>query len=212
MELNTPYQKLIPGNYYHIYNRGNNKETIFKEERNYYHFLNLWKKYIFPFAATYCYSLLPNHFHSFIKVRWSEEIKNNYQLPDETSEDAIEKFISKSFSNFFNAYSKAINKNYNRTGSLFQERFRRKEIDSDIYFTELIFYIHGNSQHHGLTGDFRNDRFSSYQSILSNKSTLLQRKEILNWFGGKEAFIKYHAFYRDSLIKKKFFLEKYSDD
>jgi putative transposase len=212
MSSETPYQKLFPGNYYHIYNRGNNKETIFKEEKNYSYFLNLWKKHVSPVALTYVYNLLPNHFHFFIKTREVTELINNLRLQEETGLISFENYISKSFSNFFNAYSKSINKAYNRTGSLFQERFKRKQIEDGNYFTELIFYIHGNAQHHGLSGDFRRDKHSSYLSILSDKPTLLERQKIIDWFGGKERFINHHSAYREVLIEKKFFLEKYDDD
>ena len=212
MNTETPYQKLFPENYYHIYNRGNNKETIFKEEKNYLCFLNLWKKHITPVARTYVYNLLPNHFHFFIKPRTEAELINNLQLTESNLATGFENHISKAFSNLFNAYSKSINKAYNRTGSLFQERFRRKQIENDAYFTELVFYIHGNTQHHGLSNDFRKDTHSSYQSILSDKPTLLEREAILEWFGGRERFINHHADYREVLIEKKFFLEKYNDD
>ncbi len=47
MEKLTP---LEPGKYYHIYNRGNNRENIFFEERNYHYFMQLYAKYIEPVA------------------------------------------------------------------------------------------------------------------------------------------------------------------
>jgi putative transposase len=50
------------GQYYHIYNRGNNKENIFIEEKNYNYFLEKIKKYILPIADVYAYCLLKNHF------------------------------------------------------------------------------------------------------------------------------------------------------
>ena len=68
MDSENNLQKLTPGGYFHIYNRGNNKETIFKTHENYIYFLTLWKKYIEPIAETFCYNLLPNHFHFFIKI------------------------------------------------------------------------------------------------------------------------------------------------
>jgi len=55
MIITTP---LEPNCYCHIYNRGNNRETIFREERNYTYFLKLWKKHVSPIADTYAYSLL----------------------------------------------------------------------------------------------------------------------------------------------------------
>ncbi len=54
---------LEPGKYYHIYNRGNNRENIFKEDRNYAYFLKLYVFHVGPIADTYAYCLLRNHFH-----------------------------------------------------------------------------------------------------------------------------------------------------
>jgi len=55
------YQASLQFNqYYHLYNRGNNKEALFKEGRNYYYFLDLYKKYIYPMADLVC--LLPSSY------------------------------------------------------------------------------------------------------------------------------------------------------
>jgi putative transposase len=172
--------RLIPGEMYHIYNRGNNRESIFKEHKNYAHFLNLWKTHIYPVAGCYAYSLLPNHFHFLIKTLEMENEAN------------AEKKIQQAFSNFFNAYCKSINHAYNRTGSLFQERFGRKMIDADDYFSQIVWYIHSNAQKHQITDDFTGYPYSSYQSLLSEKSTSLYREDVLEWFGNKEQFIKFH--------------------
>lgn len=58
---------LLPGVFYHIYNRGNNRENIFIEERNYTLFMNLYSRYIPPIADTYAYCLLRNHFHFLVR-------------------------------------------------------------------------------------------------------------------------------------------------
>ncbi len=60
---------LEPGNFYHIYNRGNNRENLFIQERNYGYFMKLWGKYISPVADTYAYCLLRNHFHAAVRVK-----------------------------------------------------------------------------------------------------------------------------------------------
>lgn len=179
---------LIPGNMYHIYNRGNNREPIFKEPRNYLFFLGIWKKYIAPVADTYVYSLQPNHFHFLI---------NTKESIDEVQQ---EKSIKQAFSNCFNSYAKSINKAYGRTGSLFQERFGRKLIDTDNYLTQIIFYIHSNAQKHGITHDFTKYPYSSYSSILSEKTTMLKREEVLEWFGSKEQFIEFHQCNQQLLV------------
>ena len=66
------------GNYYHIYNRGNNKADIFFENENYYYFLRLYAKYIEPIAQTFAWCLLKNHFHFLIRIKEKEEIKRNF--------------------------------------------------------------------------------------------------------------------------------------
>ena len=193
------FAKLEPGGYYHIYNRGNNKETIFKEPRNYDYFLSLWIKYIEPVAKNYCYSLLPNHFHFFIRV----------EKMDQPSPAA---YISQAFSNLFNAYAKAINRKYKRTGSLFQERFRRKEITSDAYFTEIIGYILTNSVKHGYGKTALTYPYSAYKSLISDKPTRLLRNEVMQWFNGREAFIKYIESYEENILNRKLIMEKEDDD
>lgn len=48
---------------YHVFNRGNNRENIFFEERNYFYFLQLLKRHILPIADVYAYCLLKNRRH-----------------------------------------------------------------------------------------------------------------------------------------------------
>jgi putative transposase len=101
--------------------------------------------------------------------------------------------ISKQFSQLFNSYAQSINKAHTRTGELFEEPFRRVLIDSDSYFTELIYYIHDNPRKHGFVKDFREYPHSSYHSHLHTKLTKLKRKEVLRRFGDKNEFEKFHT-------------------
>ncbi len=96
------------------------------------------------------------------------------------------------FANFFNAYRKAINHAYGRTGSLFENRYRRKAVTTDRYFQRLIHYIHWNPQKHGFVTDFREYPDSPYHLFLSDKPTCVQRVETLAWFGGRDGFIRQH--------------------
>ncbi|MFN6945072.1 MAG: hypothetical protein ACK4ND_08990 [Cytophagaceae bacterium] len=102
------------------------------------------------------------------------------------------KFISKKFSNLFNCYTQAFNKVNNRTGGLFETPFRRIEVSTDEYFTQLIYYIHSNPQKHGVVKDFREYPYSSYAAHLSNKSTKLKRHDVIRWFGDKEEYKRCH--------------------
>ena len=165
--------KINSDTYYHLYNRGNNKEPIFFEDENYIFFLNQFKKFVSPFCNVYCYCLMPNHFHFFIRVNDGEQFE-------------------KGVKNFFISYSKAINKRYNRVGSLFQGRYKASEIKSDSYYTKIITYIHLNPIAANLVSDLEDYKYSSYNAYLSPKESMLNRQEVLEWFGGLAAFIDHH--------------------
>jgi REP element-mobilizing transposase RayT len=177
---------LISGYYYHIYNRGNNGENLFIEERNYYYFLRLYTHYIFPIADTYAYCLMKNHFHLLIRI----------QPQDLSNFDC-----SKPFSNLFNAYTKALNQTYHRTGSLFERPFKRILVDSDSYFIHLVSYIHRNPQKHGFTDNFRTYPYSSYHTIQQQKHSRLAYQQVLTWFSNIQAFENYHQQCDELLIK-----------
>lgn len=75
---------------------------------------------------------------------------------------------------------------------MFERPFRRIPVNDYLYFTQLICYIHTNPQKHGFVKDFQDYPYSSYHSHLSNKETKLMRKEVIDWFGGVEAYKKIH--------------------
>jgi REP element-mobilizing transposase RayT len=190
-------EPLQPGVTYHIYNRGNNRENLFIEERNYPYFLSLYAKYIEPIADTYAYCLMRNHFHFSMRIKTEEEWFKTSQV-SKTCEVSPEvphakKFDpSRAFSNLFNAYAKSINKGYQRTGSLFEERFGRIPVLTDAYRANLIFYIHYNPQKHKFVKDFRDWHWSSYPALVGSGETKLKREDVLNLFGGKQGFDDFH--------------------
>lgn len=181
------------GHYYHIYNRGVNRENIFIEARNYPYFLQLYAEHIVPIADTFAYCLLRNHFHFCIRTKDAPTF-----TPDRSPEDlsgvnvGVARAPSQAFSNFFNAYARTINNTYGRTGSLFQRPFGRKLITTNAYLTQLILYIHQNPQRHGLIDDFRDWPYSSYPALLGTKMTKIEREEVFSWYGGKDALRTAH--------------------
>ncbi len=177
---------LEPGYFYHIYNRGNNNEIVFPEERNYDYFLTLATKYLQPVSEVYCYCLLPTHFHLLIRIK---EI-NDLQFVNKFNED----HLHQPFSNFFNAYTKAINKATGRHGSLFQKNFSRIRVQDESFLKNLVAYIHLNPVKHGMNQNFHFYNHSSYQSLLSEKPTKLMRTEVINWFDDMENFTFWHNY------------------
>ncbi|MCK4661574.1 MAG: transposase [Bacteroidales bacterium] len=120
----------------------------------------------------------------------------------ETDEN-LSKILSKQFSYFFISYSKSINKQENRRGSLFEKPFKRKSINSEEYYRYLIYYIHYNPVHHGLRDDYSNYQWSSYERILNTKTSKLPKQRIISEFDNKENYIYYHSQEHDA--------EKYKD-
>lgn len=139
----------VNGEYYHIYNRGNSKQKIFNDEEDYLRFIallyvsNTNQKFDFynlsrnknsnvyeleienPYVSIGSYCLMPNHFHLLI----TEKI-----------EGGITRFMQK----LSTAYVMYFNKKYNRSGSLFEGKFKSQYIDKDRYFKYLFSYIHLN--------------------------------------------------------------------
>lgn len=171
-------ERLEPGRFYPIYKGSNNREDLLREERNYPFFLSLYAQHIEPVAETYAYCLLRNHFHVLVRIR---DIGDTTRSP------------SQSFSNLFNAYARAFNKTYSRSGALFERPFSRTEISNGNYFANLIYYIHFNPQKHAFVQDYREWTYSSYHALATTRATHLQRQSVLEWFGGKQGFIQSHT-------------------
>jgi REP element-mobilizing transposase RayT len=108
--------RLLPRRFYHIYYRGNNRENIFIEERNYANFMRLSERFIGSIAQTYAYCSLRNHFHLLIRIKH----------PDEYINSAFKKKPPQQyFSNIFNVFARTINQTYRKTCALFNIPIRK---------------------------------------------------------------------------------------
>lgn len=168
-------QPLENGKYYHIYNRGINSDILFKENSNFEFFLKLYDQHIEPTAETYAWCLMKNHFHLLVRIKDTDEISLKNKVHP-----------SQSFSNLFNAYTKAFNKRYNRHGPLFERPFKRKEINDNTYFQNVILFIHNNPVNHFICEHPLSYPWSSYITCVSNEPTKLKRKEIIENFSDLE--------------------------
>jgi REP element-mobilizing transposase RayT len=208
---------------YHIYNRTSNKELLFLSDENRLYFLKRYKEILSPFIDTYCWSLLPNHFHLLIRVKSEDTILTflrNKQRDELTITEkrfldcrvsnlqkagnpfvTLSELLETSFKRFFQSYALAFNKQHGRKGNLFYKPFKRIRIKKQAHFTMTVIYIHANAAKHKLVKDFTKYIWSSWQSILSDQPTLLLRNELIEWFGGIEECIRVHkemaAYYFD---------------
>ncbi len=184
------------GKYYHIYNRGVNKSNIFFEQTNYYYFLNRFHQYLGKYVKVLAYCLMPNHFHFFILINEDDEVTSKNGKPIS--------LLEKAFRDFFISYAKGINKRYKRTGSLFQYKFKRKEIQDEGHFTWLIYYIHMNPVKAGIYKSLKEYRYSSFNALITNKPTKVARANVLEWFGGKGALEEFHEETKKEFADLKF--------
>lgn len=202
MSLPIQYQaELIEGNIYHIYNRTNNKELLFRSDENRRFFLEKFEYYLSPFVELFTWNLLPTHFHFLIRVKTAEDIRAWLAKQEELKkfekgylDDKIScsVFLEKTFHRFFVCYSMAFNKVYKRAGNLFHRPFKRVLVESIEHFRSEVIYIHLNPMKHFIMKDFAAWEWSSWSTILHGKRQL--NLEIFDRFGGEEEFIKSHHY------------------
>lgn len=125
--MNYDPQKLEFGKTYHIHDQGNNGIDIFMQPENYSYFLKLYARYIDPIAETLAWTLLPSSIHFLIRVKEFDRINpDDFRFRTTSTPKIIDP--SKQFSHLFNAYTQAVNRRFQRTGSLFENPFKRTEI------------------------------------------------------------------------------------
>lgn len=176
-----------PSKFYHVVNHAVGNENIFRNEENYQYFLKKYAQYIPTVCDTYAYCLMPNHIHFLIKTYDEDVLSKHPKFKGD-----YHRLVMQPLSNLLNAYTKAYNKVYNRKGALWLDFTKRYRVDTDNYLTTVIAYIHLNPVKHGFCTDATAWKYSSYGSMLSNKTTALKREAVLDWFGGDTLFQTHH--------------------
>lgn len=169
-----------PNNIYHIYNQGNNRQTIFFKRQDYLLFLNLYKKLIFPYTSTIAWSLMPNHFHFMIHTdeRCVSKIKQGGIFIDPVT-NGIRKLLS--------GYARIFNNQNQRSGSVFRQKTKAKCL-SDIkilpesndtvqdYFVNCFHYIHQNPLVAKLVNRLEDWEFSSFKDYAGLRNGALSKE------------------------------------
>jgi putative transposase len=201
-------ETLKEGSFYHIYNRGINSCDIFSVDRHMLRFISKMYYYLIPAMKIYAYCLLSNHFHLLIKIRSLQEQR---EIFDELKRTSNMGFHGLKFENFreynpnlqlghlFNSHTKFINSCLNRTGDLFEGSFKRIEINSDLYLSQIICYIHRNPIHHRITNNYEDYQFSSFIEMTTNGETLLEYRSVLDQFGSRKNFFSAHEEFKNNL-------------
>ncbi len=189
------YEPMIPGEMYHVMSRAVGFESIFIEPKNYRFFLQRYKTYINPVADTFAYALLKNHFHFLVEIKPDDSLLPAFFAANDTRKPGNgwqQDLVMQQWSNFLNSYSRSFNNVYGRKGSLFIDRLKRVQVKDDGQFCATVFYIHKNPVHHGFCKNMQDWQWSSYNTMFSSRQTIVQREQVLNFFGGVAEFERYH--------------------
>ena len=116
----------FPGVFCHVTSRGNERKSVFKSERDREKFLGYLKSAAERFnAVTHIFCLMDNHYHILLETP-------SGNLPQ------IMRRINGAYTTYFNVKR-------DRSGHLFQGRYKAIVVKKDEYAKELSRYIHLNS-------------------------------------------------------------------
>jgi putative transposase len=155
---------LSPYTYYHVFNRGIARKSIFTSN---YHY-NLFLELLEITSETYnieihAYCLMKNHFHLLLL-----DINSN---------------LSKAMQSMLSKFSRKINKDINSDGAVFKDRFKSIIVDSNRYLSHLSRYIHLNPVEAGMVSSPENYHWSSCKYYLNDHCPkFLEKDKILNCF------------------------------
>jgi len=192
---------LQEGYLYHIYNQGNNRQRIFFKHINYEFFKKKIIEYVKPYADVFAYCLMPNHFHLMVRViKLQLPVQTIYQ--NKTSNKM--RSINDSIGIMVRSYTNAINKQEDRSGSLFKNPTKSEclncpknlspafnaqnrtkgFIDSKVNYPQTVFdYIHENPVKSNLVRRAIFYEFSSAKNYFFNEDDALIQTEIAKKFG-----------------------------
>ena len=162
---------LVDGSYYHLYNRGINRERIFFGQQNWDYFIRQIRFYFQSnLVDILAYCLMPTHYHFLIQLH-----TNNF------ADEVMQPFSL--------SYTKAINKQQQRVGPLFQGRFQSVCVDSSVYLLYLSRYIHLNPVRANLVNKPADWIYSSYRDYIGIRMGSIPNKEmVMASFGRPEDY------------------------
>ncbi|MBW7954698.1 transposase [Candidatus Gracilibacteria bacterium] len=154
-------RRTFENGYYHVYNRGFDKQIIFKNDADFERFYKIIIKYSnlekYKDIKIFSYSFMPNHFHFVISNPGAE--------------------LSSFIGNIQNSYAKYFNLKNNRKGQLFEGRFKAKLIKDDDYLEKCLAYVNFNPIKHKIVDNIDNYKWTSYHQI--DKSKIEKYKDLI---------------------------------
>jgi len=170
---------------YHITSRGDRRENIYEDNTDRIAFLNIFASVIDQFNwSCFAYCLMDNHYHLLV------------QTPDAN--------LSKGMRQLNGVFTQAYNRRHNKTGHLFQGRYKAILVDEDAYLLELSRYIVFNPVKARMVKLAGNWQWSSYQAMTGKIAApqWLSVNYMLSQFSKqrKTAIRKYEEFVADGVV------------
>ena len=181
----TSKRQVYDGAIYHIVQKGNNSQQLFKETKDYYKFISLTKKYKDKYSfELYNYCLMNNHVHFLMKVFKKEE-------------------LAKLMQGIFQAYRFYFKQKYQYTGYLYQGRYKSKIIEKNKYLLECARYIETNPLRAKLVKALKDYKWSSYAFYAyGQQNTLLTQNPLYGTFSNGK---KRKEFYRHYVMMPRMY-------
>ena len=168
----------VPGGLYHVILRGNNRQAIFCDDGDRHRWMRLLEMGIERYRCRiHAYCWMTNHVHLAVQVS---------DLPL----GAMIRWVA-------SQYSRSTNKRLEKTGHLFERRYRGRLVDTDGYLLQLVRYIHRNPVAASLVDDPAHYPWSSHHAYLGfYRPALLTTDWVLSCFGErrKQAIAAYRNF------------------
>lgn len=163
----------ITSKYIHVIVQGIKKEYIFQENEYKQEYIKLLDKIVKEFASTkiLAYCIMDNHAHLLI---YTDEIEE----------------LSKIMSRVNTSYAIFYNKNTNRVGYVFRNRYYTQQIVNERHLFNTLVYIHKNPVKANMVEKERNYKYSSYNSYVQNKVN----KEIIKLIFNTDNYINQFYF------------------
>jgi REP element-mobilizing transposase RayT len=174
------------GAFYHVITRGNQRQKIFRDEKDYSKYLNILARYKSQYKyRLYAYVLMNNHVHLLIETK---------DIPL----SKIQQGINQSYTIYFN-------KKYNTVGHLFQGRYKAILCDRDAYLLSLIKYIHLNPVRAKAAEHPEDYKWSSHINYVERSKGIIDIEQVLRMFSEDKAKARrlYSAYITDGIKVKK---------
>ena len=166
----------LPGYPHHVIQRGNNRQPIVLDEADRKMLYSLWLEESQRHkVAVNAYVLLDNHFHLLLTP------------PSEEAMSLMMQSVGRSYVRYFN-------KRHNRTGTLWEGRYKSSVLDSEAYLLTCMSYIDLNPVRAGIVDAPENFDWSSYKHLIGQKIDKLVTPHALYWGLGNTPFSREAAY------------------